>query len=298
MKSRILYLFTRTPLHVGAGSSVGVVDQPIQRERHTGYPIIPGSSIKGVMRDQLQANPQFSDDGVDLIFGRAADAARYGEGDSGAGGIVSFTEARLLAFPLRSAKGSYALATCPLALARYGRDLGVDYPIPDVADNECCAGPTVAIDNKAVVLEEYCFEVQDAFPAKWAEHLSHCLNDAVMQGAESRFVLLSDGDFAHFAMNATQVSQHVRISDETGTVDGSGLFNEETVPSETLFYSSLVGAPRSATKEQEEQHTDAIGSVFSALGEEQLIQFGGNNTTGLGYCTACLARVNEQQKEG
>ena len=29
--SRILYLFTRTPLHVGAGASVGAIDQPIQR---------------------------------------------------------------------------------------------------------------------------------------------------------------------------------------------------------------------------------------------------------------------------
>ena len=41
--SRILYLFTRTPLHVGAGASVGAIDQPIQRERHTGFPVIPAS---------------------------------------------------------------------------------------------------------------------------------------------------------------------------------------------------------------------------------------------------------------
>ena len=47
MTTKILYLFTRTPLHVGAGASVGAIDQPIQRERHTGHPIIPGSSIKG-----------------------------------------------------------------------------------------------------------------------------------------------------------------------------------------------------------------------------------------------------------
>src|ERR1039457_3096263 len=32
-KSKILYLFTRTPLHVGAGASVGALAQPIQRER-------------------------------------------------------------------------------------------------------------------------------------------------------------------------------------------------------------------------------------------------------------------------
>ena len=52
-KTRILYLFTRTPLHVGAGSSVGAIDQPVQRERHTGFPVIPASSLKGSFADQL-----------------------------------------------------------------------------------------------------------------------------------------------------------------------------------------------------------------------------------------------------
>jgi CRISPR-associated protein Cmr4 len=31
-ETRILNLFTRTPLHVGAGASVGAMDQPIVRE--------------------------------------------------------------------------------------------------------------------------------------------------------------------------------------------------------------------------------------------------------------------------
>ena len=51
MKSKILYLFTRTPLHVGAGASVGAIDQPIIRERRTGFPIIPASSLKGTFAD-------------------------------------------------------------------------------------------------------------------------------------------------------------------------------------------------------------------------------------------------------
>ena len=49
--SKILYLFTRTPLHVGAGASVGAIDQPVIRERHTGFPIIPASSLKGTFAD-------------------------------------------------------------------------------------------------------------------------------------------------------------------------------------------------------------------------------------------------------
>ena len=36
MKQQLLAIFTRTPMHIGAGSSVGAVDLPIIRERPTG----------------------------------------------------------------------------------------------------------------------------------------------------------------------------------------------------------------------------------------------------------------------
>ena len=54
MKQRLLYLFTRTPLHVGAGASVGAIDQPIIRERHTGFPVIPATSLKGTFADDFR----------------------------------------------------------------------------------------------------------------------------------------------------------------------------------------------------------------------------------------------------
>ena len=53
MNQKVMSIFTRTPMHVGAGSSVGAVDQPIIRERHTGFPVIPGSAVKGVLRDYV-----------------------------------------------------------------------------------------------------------------------------------------------------------------------------------------------------------------------------------------------------
>ena len=112
MKQAILTIFTRTPLHVGAGSSVGAIDQPVIRERHTRFPVIPGSSIKGVLRDY--AAQQKIDD-IERLFGHAP----VNKEDKAYAGAMAFGEARLLAFPLRSAKGSFALATCPLVLARY-----------------------------------------------------------------------------------------------------------------------------------------------------------------------------------
>jgi CRISPR-associated protein Cmr4 len=270
---RILYLFTRTPLHVGAGASVGAIDQPIIRERHTGFPIIPGSSIKGVLRDHLGTLDKSQLDG---LFGKGGDVEEFSAGK------LSFAEARLLLFPVRSAKGSFALATSPLALQRFARDAGVKLSVPAAPkDMACLAGSKVVIPGKhAAVLEEYRFNVNGEFPKDWEDQLKSLLGDAVLSGAEGRFVLLSDGDLSHFAVNACQVNQHVRIDDDTGTAQDKGLFNEQTVPSETLFYSALT---------ETRKGNGDNNAVFVALASEQLIQFGGKGTTGLGFCTAKLA---------
>jgi CRISPR-associated protein Cmr4 len=261
MKQAILTIFTRTPLHVGAGSSVGAIDQPVIRERHTRFPVIPGSSIKGVLRDDAKTS-----EGLRDVFGE----------QDFAGGI-SFGEARLLAFPVRSAKGAFAFAVSPLTLQRFARETGIKLAIPgNVPDMTCLAGSNLVIDGKSVVLEEYCFSKTDEFPKEWASTISGLLTDAVLRGAMERFVLISDSDLSYFAQNACQVSQHVRINDETGTADDGGLFNEETVPSESLFYAPL-GVVRD---------NPAVSAFLESYKTESLIQFGGKGTTGLGYCTA------------
>ena len=97
-------IFTRTPLHVGCGSSVGAVDQPVVRERHTGYPVIPGSTIKGVLADLWldwsdPKNPKRDTEGVDLLGAESGAASA---------GTLLIGEGKLLAFPVRSAKGCFA----------------------------------------------------------------------------------------------------------------------------------------------------------------------------------------------
>ena len=47
----LLFIHTLTRLHPGSGTALGVVDLPVQRERHTQWPLIPGSSLKGILRD-------------------------------------------------------------------------------------------------------------------------------------------------------------------------------------------------------------------------------------------------------
>jgi len=272
LETKIMTIFTRTPLHVGAGSSVGAVDQPVIRERHTRFPVIPGSAIKGVLRDYAKGQ-SIAD--IETLFGHEP----TDKDDKAYAGAIGFGEARLLAFPLRSAKGSFALATCPLALARFARDAEKPYAVPQVKDNECLASAAVTLDGKNVALEEYVFDAKSEFPDDWAECLSSLIDDVVLKEAKTHFVMLSDGDFSHFAQNACQVQHHNRIDPETGTVVDGALFNTETVPSETLFY-----APFHAIKGE-----CADNELFRHFAEaERLLQFGGDGTTGLGFCTCKL----------
>ena len=50
----LLYLHAQTSLHPGSGTALDVVDLPIQRERHTQWPVIPGSALKGILRDSCR----------------------------------------------------------------------------------------------------------------------------------------------------------------------------------------------------------------------------------------------------
>ncbi len=307
--SRILTIFTRTPLHVGAGASVGAIDQPIIRERHTGFPIIPGSSLKGSFADLW--NSTLDSDGKRAL-GEAAwlfgsDDARDSQAAAGA---LLFGEARLIAFPIRSARGSYAWMTSPLLLRRAVRDgvitedaIGNLTEPPD--DSLLCATGTIdfaALNGNPprVVLEEYTYTRAGDLPQGLAPSLAALApNDPVWANAGNRIAVLSDGQMSHFARTACEVAQHVRISDETGTAAPGGLFNQENVPSETMFYSviraqssRLRNSAYASSPHREKTAEDAINAFAAKIASSSVTQFGGDASTGLGFCTVALRETS------
>lgn len=310
---KILYLFTRTPLHVGAGTSVGAIDQPIIRERHTGFPVIPATSLKGTFADEWNErvkvkrrkpdNPQEEEE-VEVVQRSADGKWLFGETDANnaAAGALQFTEARLLAFPIRSARGSFAWVTCPLMLDRASRDGVLDkhliphFPKPPTAQPDkrdelaffAGSGP-LALGDK-VVLEEYTFTRTGSDEAEAvSEALAKLLDDdPVWKEVANRLVILSDGMMSFFAQNACEVAQHVRIDDETGTAAGGALFNQENVPSETMFYSIVHAFAGFGEAFKHKTAIDAL-EAFQSKVKDKAFQFGGDASTGLGYCTVKLA---------
>lgn len=292
-----LYLFTQTPLHIGAGSSVGAIDLPIIRERHTGFPIIPGSAIKGVFRDEWVKKDtlEITDEGKKL-FGVGSDS----EAQSG---LIQFTEAKLLAFPIRSLKGCFAWITSPLILKRYFRDLHKnDFSMPNsLIDNKALfkKDNPISIEDHSttakVILEEYIFEYLDDPPeilySILTEELTH--KNEILKEIPKRIVIVSDGTMSFFTQTACQIAQHVKIDDKTGTAEEGALFNQENVPSETLFYSVVR---RSSIKNDS---FDPFEKLTSKIKEKNhLFQFGADAGTGLGYCTTFLNyKLHIQQSE-
>ena len=45
-KPSIITMYAISPCHAGSGTSIGTVDLPIQRERHTNWPLIASSGVK------------------------------------------------------------------------------------------------------------------------------------------------------------------------------------------------------------------------------------------------------------
>ncbi|MBM4202286.1 MAG: type III-B CRISPR module RAMP protein Cmr4, partial [Gammaproteobacteria bacterium] len=109
-----LFLYAVSPVHMGAGTAVGLIDNPIQRERHTGHPCFAGSGIKGAVRHGFSAIGG-DEKLIDRLFGPEA-----GSADLHAGAI-SFGDAQLVALPVRSLRGGYVYATCPQAVSRASR---------------------------------------------------------------------------------------------------------------------------------------------------------------------------------
>ena len=276
----MMYLFSRSPVHVGAGNSVGVVDSPIMRERHTKTPIIPGSSLKGVISDLWNdTDYNRTEDGVKL-FGNSNSQK---EEELKAGELL-IGEARVLAFPVRSAKGGFAWITSPHAIQKFSRESGINIDTTaasQLTEGQCLACEKIAFDTD-VILEEY--KITRTGDAKnIAKTLSSLFTDTVWNSVLDRLVIVNDEMFAYFVEHACEVVTRICIDDETGVVKKGALFNQEQVPSETLFYST-IGTMKSAN------NLKALTTKIKEIGE--VIQVGGNATIGLGICSVNFGEIN------
>lgn len=305
--SKPLFLYCETPLHAGSGSELGVIDLPIQRERHTDFPKIEGSSLKGALRERAeQVVGSRKDSDIYLTFGPEGD-------DNLHAGALGFTDARLLLFPVKSMRGVFAWVTCPQVLKRFWKDMevceGVKLPFENLeieveSQKAKITSQHVVVANSSIVLEEYAFEAEEDTilkeVGKWL--IGHLFDEDNWwkEKIGKNLVLLSDEDFRDFVNLSTEVITRTKINNLTGTVQDGALFTEEYLPAESVLYSLVLAAPVFPVyskgdndyqqkhlngKTHEESNADAVIQYFGDLISEKAnnrLQVGANATIGKG----------------
>ena len=309
--TQLVFYYAVSPVHMGAGTAIGAIDSPIQREVHTRHPMFAGSGLKGALRHHFSRNwPRAEGDErkpnslINRIFGPDTGASDFA-------GALSLSDAQLVLLPVRSLKGGFAYVTSPLALARLRRlatqaGLSPDWAVPSVAENKAATATDALLEakgsDKQLVLEAFEFIKVDSVGvdtiAEWIAQ--YALPDDpshkfFADKLKSDLVVLNDTDFSHFARHAMVVEPHVRINDESGTADDGGLFYVENLPPETLMVGLAQASIERFKKSSRSTESIALLSaaevlahVFAGQGNAlpgiggKLLQIGGDATTGRG----------------
>ncbi len=297
-QAKIFYIHTISPTHVGSGSDLGIVDMPIQREGHTSFPKIEGSSLKGSIRETFERRDMTTSIKTHLIFGYDDSNAprlvkeKFSEKKAQEfSGALGFSDARILLFPIKSAKDIFAWVTCPSVLNRFSKDLKISNNEQNftIKENTITNDSKINIDSGAVILEEYQISIsEDNNTQTIAEFLAIELkNDEI----KKKLIILSDDDFKDFITLSTEVITRTKIDNKTGVVATGALFTEEYLPSETIMYSLALASDLMAQvdfKEATELATaDKVMEFFTST-IPNTIQIGGNATIGKGIVSITI----------
>lgn len=299
----VMFLYCVSPVHFGSGTALGAIDNPIQRERHTNWPMIQGSGIKGALRHYAEQAPGNQlKEFVEKIFGPESNASEHA-------GAISFGDGQILLFPVRCLRQSFVYTTCPTAIYRFkrtwklvkGEDLG--WEIQDIQGTSCLVADDRVKTKDGVILEV--FEVKpDSSQDKTASTIAEWIADNALPSMCDQFkhklkkdlVILSDEVFSYFVENATIVEPHIAINDVTGTVDEGKLFYTENVPPETVFYSVVMASKERKKKGEEGSGMEAsvIMGKAKTVFDDSFIQMGGDATTGRGQVVLRFADGKEK----
>lgn len=286
MLSRIFHLHALSALHVGTGQGIGVVDLPIARAKATNLPIVAGSALKGVLRDE-KSKLGLDDKQVTTLFGPDNTI------EISHAGALAFGDAHLLILPIRSFSGTTAFATCPFVLRQYARDLGLSVTIPNLSDSAGVveASKLLIGTTQQVALEDLDIQANhNGTIGTWAETIAKQLypesamdSEAWQAEFKSRFIVLPDNIFSFLADTATEVRTRIRIDNDTRTIKAGALWSEENLPAESILWGVMgIGNAKDTSKQTAQQLSELLSK------NELMIQVGGKHTVGRGLCRFIL----------
>ncbi len=282
----ICTFYAVSPIHAGSGVSFAAVDLPIQRERHTNWPHIQASGVKGAMRAHYR---DFAEDKslINFLFGYDRDDevhhkfynANKDEKDQfvvkdNFPGAVAFSDAKLLTFPIRSNVAPFVWVTCSAVLKRLSNDLSfaglqaID-GIPDIhGENALCLGGGI---SGSVILEDMVVTVANGDIPNPIPH-----GFPVMD----KLLLVSNEIFKYAVDSCTEIQTQIKIDSEKGTAKDGSLRYQELLPADSILYSvvyySRAVFDNTLKADTVRQHVEDIITKF--------MQIGGDETLGRGIC--------------
>ncbi len=297
MQTKIFHLHALSALHVGTGQGVGVVDLPIARAKATNLPLVPGSALKGVLRDEAAQQWKLDGQQIKSLFGPDNTVE-----DSHAGALA-LGDAHLLLLPMRSFAGTVAYATCPFILRRYARDHNAEIPVVGLVKSE-----TAAVTNNSMLyvdkaetklaLEDLDLSANTVESVdQWADYIAAQLYpDGVSQAEDwrkqmtQRFVILPDDIFSFLADTATEVRMRIRLDRQTRMVQNGALWSEENLPAEAVLWGVMgIGAARDKSGASEEEMAKLVRN------QELALQIGGKHTVGRGLCRLLIGPQGDKK---
>ncbi len=293
MITQLTFIHALSPLHAGVGQGAGVIDLPVAREKATGLPFLPGSSLKGTLRSQCEG------DDCDSIFG-----TKLSDTDSNHASSVQFSDQRLLLLPVRSLAGTFAWVTSPYVLRRLLRDIAdtrSDGPtsIPEVGQEDCSVcdsggdgkerSEIVITSSNKVYLEDLDL---NALPGSAVTVWARWIGQQVFKNKPDwqrifagRLCIVHDDVFSFLLDTATEITARIKLQEESKTVQGGGLWYEEALPTETILTGLVMIAPPPMAKKIDDAR---ISSKLAEL-TGKTVQFGGKATVGHGLCRVYLS---------
>lgn len=228
---RIGYLYALAPIHCGSQGDLGNILN-IAREAHTDFPYIPGSSLRGSLRDEVE---QQDSKAADRLFGQ-----ELRDGEQMGVHQVWFGDARLLWVPVRTlAKGNqsaFSWISCPSLLR--DRALLTRQVCPDFGDEAVgnSAGEYMVADAKIHVRAASPEQISAMNIDTWPEHL----NTSVKPILNKNCIVLPDSIFQVLVEHSlwTQIRNKIQTSQDGANAQGSAevFWTDICIPRDAIFY--------------------------------------------------------------
>ncbi|MEH2410144.1 type III-B CRISPR module RAMP protein Cmr4 [Nostoc sp.] len=231
---RVGYIYSLAPIHCGGEGDLGNILE-IAREVHTNFPYIPGSSLRGTLRDEVKLMDETA---VNTLFGKELDK----EGQMGVH-QVWFGDARLLWVPMRTmsnnGKDVFSWVSC--------HSLIRDHAI--IAQQNAVIFPNEAVGNSAgtyLIADAQIQVDQMSDEQKKATALAgtwpNSLITAVKPTWEKNRIVLPDADFQVLMEHSLWTQIRNKIQDETKGANQAGsaevFWTDVCIPRDTIFYFS------------------------------------------------------------